>query len=54
MQIEHVARIGLAAGRPPQQQRDLPVCPGLLGEVVINDERVLALVHEVSPIVQPL
>jgi len=47
MQIEHIARIGLAAGRAAQQQRYLAVGPSLLGEVVVHHQRVLAPVAEV-------
>jgi hypothetical protein len=47
MQIEHVARVRLAPRRPAKQQRDLPVGPSLLGQVVVDDERILAAVAEV-------
>ena len=47
MQVEHVARIRFAARRAAQQQRHLAVGPGLLGEIVIDDQRVLAAVAEV-------
>ena len=47
VQIEHVAGIGFTAGRTAQQQRDLAVRPGLLGQVVIDDQGVLAAVAEV-------
>ncbi len=47
MQVEHVPRIGLASRRAAQQQRHLAIRPGLLGEVVVDDERVLAEVAEV-------
>ena len=46
MQVEDVARVGLAAGRAAQQQRDLPVGPGVLGQVVVDDQHVLAARHE--------
>ena len=46
MQIEHVARIGLAARRAAQQQRHLAVGDRLLGEVVVDDDRVHAVVAE--------
>ena len=38
--------VGLAAGRAPQQQRDLPVGLGVLGEVIVYDQCVAALLHE--------
>ena len=47
VQIEDVAGIGLAAGGPAQEQRDLAVGRGLLGEVVVDAEGVLAVVAEV-------
>ena len=47
VQVEHVAGVGLAARRPAQQQRDRAVGVGLLGQVVEDDQRVLALVHPV-------
>ena len=47
VQVEDVARVGFAARRAAQQERDLAVGPGLLGEVVVDDQRVLAGVAEV-------
>ena len=47
VQIEHVAGIGFAARGAAQQQRNLAIGNGLLGQVVIHDQRVLAVVHEV-------
>src|SRR3954469_12147316 len=47
MQIEHVARIGFAARRTAQQQRHLAVGDGLLGQIVIDDDGVHAVVAEV-------
>ena len=47
MQIEHVAGVSFAARRAAQQQRDLTVGPGLFGQIVINDQRVLATVAEI-------
>ncbi len=47
MQVEDVARVCLAAGRAAQQQRHLPVGVGVLGEVVVHAQRVLAVVEEV-------
>ena len=46
MQIEDVARIGLAAGRSAQQERHLPVGDRLLGQIVIDDQRMLAVIAE--------
>ena len=47
VQVEHVAGVGLAARRAAQQQRHLAVGLGLLGEVVVHDEGVLAVLHPV-------
>ncbi len=47
MEIEDIARVGFAARRAPQQQRNLPVGLGVLGEVVVEADRVAAAVHEV-------
>jgi hypothetical protein len=47
VQVEHVAGVGLAARRAAQQQRQLTVGLGLLGEVVVHHQRVLAVVHPV-------
>ena len=47
MQIEDVARVGLAARRTAHQQRHLPIGPGVLRQVVVHDERVLLAVAEV-------
>ena len=47
VQVEDVARVGLAARRAAEQQRDGAVGLGLLGEVVVDDQRVLAVLHPV-------
>ncbi len=47
MQIENVARIGFAARRAAQQQRHLTIGHGLLGKIVIDDDRVHAVVAEI-------
>jgi hypothetical protein len=47
VQVEHVARIGFAARRAAQQQRHLAIGDGLLGQIVIDDQRVHAVVAEV-------
>ena len=47
MEIEHVAGIGLAARRAAQQQRHLAVGDGLLGQIVIDDHGVHAVVAEI-------
>src|SRR5690606_28854126 len=38
---------GFAAWRTAQQQRDLAIGPGLLGQIVVNDQGVFAAVAEV-------
>ena len=47
VQVEHVAGVGLAARRATQQQRHRAVGLGLLGQVVEDDQDVLARVHPV-------
>src|SRR6185369_12439914 len=47
VEVEDVARERLAARWAAQQQRELAVRVGLLREVVVQDERMLALVQEV-------
>ena len=47
VQVEDVAGVGLAARRATQQQRHGAVRLGLLGQVVEDDQDVLALVHPV-------
>ncbi len=49
MQVEHVAGVRLAARRAAQQQRHGAVRLSLLGEVVEDDQHMLALVHPVLP-----
>ncbi len=46
MQIEHVARIGFAARRAAQQQRHLAIRDRLLRQIVVDDDRVHAVVAE--------
>ena len=46
MQVEHIAGVGLPPGGAAQQQRHLAVGPGVLGQVVIDDEDILALLHK--------
>ena len=47
MDVEHVARIGLASRRLAGEQRNLAVRGGMLGHVVDDDQRVLAAVAEI-------
>ena len=46
VEVEHVARISFAAGRTLQEERDLAGSDGVLGEIVVNDERIHAVFHE--------
>src|SRR3546814_1661614 len=46
MQVEHVARIGLAPRRAAQQQRHLAIGDGLLGQIVIDDDGMGTVVAE--------
>ena len=45
--VEDVAGIGLTTGRTTEQQRHLAVSGSLLGQVVVDHQGGLALVHEV-------
>src|SRR5262249_47923991 len=45
--IEHVSWIGFAARRTTEQQRQLTIGYGVLGEVVIYDQRMLTVIPEV-------
>ncbi len=47
VQVEHVTGVRLTGRRSAQQQRELAVRLGVLAEVVVDDQRVLALLHEV-------
>src|SRR5690606_2290474 len=47
VEVEHVAGVSFATRGTTQQQRQLTVGDGLLGEVVVHAQHVLALPHEV-------
>src|SRR5579863_6856685 len=47
MEIEHVAGVRFAARGTAQQQRNLAVGHGVLGEIVVHHQRMLAVVAEV-------
>src|SRR3990172_9039031 len=49
MQVEDVARVRLPPRRPAQQERELPVGHGVLGQVVVDAQRVTAAVAVVFP-----
>ena len=46
VEIEHVTRVSFATGGTLQDERDLAVSDGVLGEIVIDDERIHAVFHE--------
>jgi hypothetical protein len=46
VQVEHITGVGLSAGGSSQKERHLSVGDGLLGEIVVDDEGVLAVVSE--------
>jgi hypothetical protein len=54
VQVEHVAGVGLAARRAAQQQRHGAVGLGLLGQVVEDDEDVLARYIQCWPMAEPV
>ena len=47
MQVKHVTRVGFAARRAAQEERDLPIGPSLARQIIINYQRVLAAVAEI-------
>jgi len=47
MQVEHIAGVGLTTWGTTQQQGHLTVGHSLLGQIVVDDQGVLALVAEV-------
>ena len=47
MQIEDVAGVGFTSRRTTKQQGNLTVGPGLLGQIVVNNQAVLTAVTEV-------
>ncbi len=47
MQIENVTRIGFTSRRTTQQQGHLAIGNGLLGQIIINDQRVHAVIPEI-------
>ena len=54
MQVEHVARIRLASRRTVEQQGKGAVRYCVLGQVIINNQHILALMHkDIQPIEQP-
>src|SRR5690606_37542136 len=46
VQVEDVTGEGFPSGRPPEDEGELPVGGGVLGEVVVDHQHVLALIHE--------
>ena len=50
VQIENVARIGFAARRTAQQERQLTIGDGLFGQVIVNNQGVMPLSRKNSPI----
>ena len=47
MQIKHIPGVGLPAGWPAKHERHLAVGHSLLGEIIIDDQDVFSLIHEV-------
>ena len=46
VQIKDIARISFASGRTLQHERNLAIRDGVLRQIVINDQRVHAVIHE--------
>lgn len=47
VEIEDVSGVGLSAGGSSQQEGHLSVCDGLLRQIVVDDQAVLAVISEV-------
>ena len=47
MEVENVTGVGLTSRGTTEQERHLTVGDGLLGEIVVDDDGVLAVVTEV-------
>ena len=47
MQVEHITRVGFTPRRAAQQQRNRTIGLRLLGQVIEDDEHMLAVVHPV-------
>jgi hypothetical protein len=46
VEVEDVTGVGLASGRATEKERHLTVGHGLLGQIIVDDERVLSVVTE--------
>ena len=46
MEVKHIAGIGFAAGGALENERNLAVGDGVLGEIIVNDERIHPIFHE--------
>ena len=46
MEVENVTRIGFTTGGALQHQRNLTISDRLLGKVIVDDERIHAIVHK--------
>ena len=47
MNVEDVARIGFASRRPAEKQRQLPIGVCVASKIIVDDENVASVVHEV-------
>ena len=47
MQVKDIAGVSLTSRRTADQQRQGTVSHGVLGQVIVDDQDVLALMHEV-------
>jgi hypothetical protein len=54
VEVEDVARVRLAARRAAQQERELAVRDGLLGEIVVHESAWRPVSRKYSPIVTPV
>ncbi len=47
MHIENISRVGFASRWTTEDERDLPIRPRMFGEIIIDHEHILPLIHEI-------
>ena len=46
VQVKHIARVGFAAGRTLEYERNLTICHRVFGKIIKDNERVHAVIHK--------
>jgi hypothetical protein len=46
MEVEDIARVRFSARWPPHQQGNLPIRPGMLGQVIVDDQGMATAFHD--------